>query len=147
MGLFGNSKAKETARFMAPQWLKIARDCTNLVNKTTNPEVFFSRYDLLIEQYRNLAGIEHLVKFSGTKPSAQLRNVIASREHETELFLKRAFDKLTQDINKLKTAKAKGNRVDAFFSKMECYKDYLTPSNIALLEKMELACHDLETKW
>ena len=39
--MFNNKRKKAEAQVMAPQWLKIAQDCVNLINSTTNPEVFF----------------------------------------------------------------------------------------------------------
>ena len=138
MGLFGPSKReKQEAHFMAPQWLKIANDCAHLVNTTVNPEVFFYRYDLLLETVGNLAGIEKIVKFKGKRPSLQLLELQAQRERETDTFIDRAFEAVSERAAGLKTEKGQAAAVQRFLQRMEKYADRMTPGNLAHLESLK----------
>ena len=59
--MFGGKK-KAAAEIMAPQWMKILIESRDIVNRTTDPEVFFSRYDTVKEMAGNLASISKYVK-------------------------------------------------------------------------------------
>lgn len=147
MGLFSNSRDRQQAQLVAPQYLKIAKDCIKLINSTTNPDVFFPRYDLLIEQCSKLSQLECYIKFTGTRPSTQLITFKLQRDEETRRFIHRSFEKLKQDVDKLKTAKAKGNKVDSYFAKMSIYSRYISANNQKLLEEFEAYFKKLETAW
>ena len=47
---------REQAKEQSKQLLKIAQDCAELVNTTVNPDVFFNRYNLMLENLQSLAG-------------------------------------------------------------------------------------------
>ena len=55
--MFGNRKMKAAAEMMAPQWMKILVESRDIVNRTTEPDVFFSRYDTVKETAEKLASI------------------------------------------------------------------------------------------
>lgn len=138
MGIFG--KQKQHAQMMATQYLKIVNDCAKLVNSTVNPGVFFSRYDLMVENLTKLSQIEYLLKFTGKKPSTQLNEIVSRRDYETSLFIARSFEKLMHDVEKLKTPKGKGNKISAYFTNMSEYSRYLSNKNIEALQKMKSFC-------
>ena len=71
--MFGHGKKKAAAEMMAPQWMKILVESRDIVNRTTDPDVFFSRYDTVKETAEKLASISKYVKFKGTKPPEVLR--------------------------------------------------------------------------
>ena len=138
MGIFGPSrKEKKIAKFMAPQWLRIVNDCATLVNQTTNPEVFFYRYDLMLEHVENLSKIQRIVHFSGTKPSAQLKILIEQRERETDTFLDRAYQAALEHAASLKTPKGKENAMQRFFQSLEPYKERMTVNNVSHLKQLQ----------
>lgn len=142
MAFWKKSKEKQMAHYMAPQWIKIASDCTNLVNTTTKPEVFFFRYDLLVETVSNLASVEHFVKFNGTKPSKHLREYQASRDEQEKLFILRAYEKATNDAKKLKTEKGRLNKIQKLFNELDKYCSRLSSENRQLLEALKIGPHD-----
>lgn len=138
MGLFGPSKReKQEAHFMAPQWLRIVNDCATLVNTTVNPEVFFYRYDLMLENIEKLASIEKIVHFSGKKPSAQLKELRAQKERETDTFIDRAHQAALEHAVSLKTEKGRDAAMQRFFRSMDPYVDRMTPGNRSHLQALE----------
>lgn len=138
---------KTEAEIMFPQYLKIIDDSVKLVNATVKPDVFFSRYDLLIENLRKASQIENHVRFSGERPSIALSRIISIREEQTSLFIRRSFEKMIEEVEKLKTPKGKGNRVDKYFSTMDVYKDKLSTKNVDLLNQLEAECREKEVEW
>ena len=101
--------------------LKIVDDCVRLVNSTTNPEVFFLRYGLLIEHLTFLVAFEKYVKFSGTQPSSMLRTVQQKRPAATSDFIQRCYDKTKQKTSKLKTENGKVNAFINLFAELDEY--------------------------
>lgn len=137
-----NSIPISEAQLMASQYLKIAKDSERLVNTTVNPDVFFSRYDLMIEQFRKLAGLEHLISFSGTLPSAHLNTLIATRDQEAETFIRRSFKKMRDEVGLLKTENGKSAKIERYFSKMNSYCRYLSQGNQDLLYTLKSSCKE-----
>lgn len=137
MGLFGIGLKKEQAQYLAPQWLKIANDCAGIVNKTTNPEVFFNRYDIMLEMMDNLAEIEQYVKFKGVKPHIQKQQLLEDRENQTMIFIDRAYQKAKEEAAQKTTDKGAKAYIDRFFKKMEKYYPKMTNGVIEYIEKLK----------
>ena len=115
---------------MAPQWLKIMMESRDIVNRTTDPEVFFSRYDLVIENANKLAGISKYVKFKGTKPAEVLRQVTAQEDAATRDFILRCFQRAQLNAEKVKTEKGKRNQFEKFQSSLESYFFRMSQENV-----------------
>ncbi len=128
--MFGHSKEKAVAEMMAPQWLKIMMESRDIVNRTTDPEVFFSRYDLVIENANKLAGISKYVKFKGTKPAEVLRQVTAQEDAATRDFILRCFQRAQLNAEKVKTEKGKRNQFEKFQSSLESYFFRMSQENV-----------------
>ena len=114
--------------------LKIVKDCVRLCNTTTNPDVFFARYDLMLEKCNELIAFESTIRFSGSPPSAQLRHLQNARERETLTFLKRSYEKMLENTKKLKTAKGQENKVEKYFLELEKYSHYLSQAHLDIIE-------------
>ncbi|ADY54715.1 phage protein [Syntrophobotulus glycolicus DSM 8271] len=121
---------------MAPGLLKIANDSANLVNTTKKPDVFFARYDTLLDCMEKLSLLEDSIKFNGTKPSKQFRDLEIGRERNTHLFINRFYQETLNKINALKTNKAKYNKVCNFYTLLEDYFHKMSPNNIKEIEEM-----------
>lgn len=130
MGLFFKSKKRKEAEFMAPQWLKQVEESVNLVNNTKNPDVFFSRYDFLIETLKKLVDIEKYLKFTGDKPSDILRSIKDKKVNTINDFIDRFYKDILVQINKLKTEKAKQKRINNFNELLEPFVDKMEKTNI-----------------
>lgn len=121
---------KKEANFMAEQWFKIVVESANIVNTTTNPNVFFERYELLLEKLELLSSIEHMVKFKGKKPSQNLQEILTKKELTINDFINRYYNVVDTKLKKLSTIKAKENNIDNFLNNLEYYKEKMTQSNI-----------------
>ena len=119
--MFGHSKKKAAAEMMAPQWLKIMIESRDIVNRTTEPDVFFSRYDTVKEKAEQLASISKYVKFKGMKPAEVLRQVTEQEDAATRDMVLRCFQKAMLNAEKLKTEKGKLGQFEKFQSSLEPY--------------------------
>lgn len=116
------AKQKKAVRYgMASRQLKIAQDCARIINTTKNPKVFFDRYHLLISTLQTLSGLQHTVKFSGTKPSTMLLQIQAKKSATITDFINRYYADVLDKITTLKTDKAKQNKVENFLHSLEEY--------------------------
>ena len=106
-------KIRAQAKEQSAQWLKIANDCANLVNTTKNPDVFFPRYKLLLENMQKLAGLESTGIFSKSPnlPSAEFLRLEKLFPAATENFIDRSFEEAKEKAATLKTEKAKEDAI------------------------------------
>ena len=118
---FTTKKKKAEAEMMAPQFLKIAYDCVQLVNETTTPDVFFSRYDLLINVLRKLTSLKNYIKYSGTDPGETLVEIVNNRDNYAELFVLRTIQQEIESASSLKTESGKKNRIIKLVDALEKY--------------------------
>lgn len=120
---------KKEALFYGKQWLKIVNDSARLVNTTCKPEVFFSRYTLLIELLENLKKLEVYRCFK-SKPSKDLNHLNSNKIYTINDFIDRYYQNSLQKIQNLKTITSKENNIKKFEQNIEPYKKHMDEENI-----------------
>ena len=133
--MFGHSKKKAAAEMMAPQWMKILVESRDIVNRTTEPDVFFSRYDTVKEKAEQLASISKYV-FKGMKPAEVLRQVTEQEDAATRDMVLRCFQKAVLNAEKLKTEKGKLGQFEKFQSSLEPYFFRMSDENARLVQDL-----------
>lgn len=134
--MFGHNKKKAVAEMMAPQWLKIMIESRDIVNRTTDPDVFFSRYDTMKEKAEQLASISKYVKFKGMKPSEVLRQIMDQEDAATRDMVLRCFQKAQLNAEKLKTEKGKLGQFEKFQASLEAYFFRMSDENAQLVQDL-----------
>ena len=134
--MFGHSKKKAAAEMMAPQWMKILVESRDIVNRTTEPDVCFSRYDTVKEKAEQLASISKYVKFKGMKPAEVLRQVTEQEDAATRDMVLRCFQKAMLNAEKLKTEKGKLGQFEKFQSSLEPYFFRMSDENARLVQDL-----------
>lgn len=134
--MFGHSKMKAAAEMMAPQWMKILVESRDIVNRTTEPDVFFSRYDTVKEKAEQLASISKYVKFKGMKPADVLRQVTEQEDAATRGMVLRCFQKAVLNAEKLKTEKGKLGQFEKFQTSLEPYFFRMSDENARLVQDL-----------
>ena len=134
--MFGHSKKKAAAEMMAPQWMKILVESRDIVNRTTEPDVFFSRYDTVKEKAEQLASISKYVKFKGMKPAEVLRRVTEQEDAAARDMVLRCFQKAVLNAEKLKTEKGKLGQFEKFQSSLEPYFFRMSDENARLVQDL-----------
>lgn len=132
-------RIREQAKDQSEQWLKIAKDCAYLVNTTKNPEVFFPRYELMLEYLEKLSGLECTGIFSNSTelPSVSFLRIEAQFPAATNDFIERAFEEARSKAETLKTEKGKVNALKRFFAKMDAYTIHMDAESIEYLEALK----------
>lgn len=133
--MFGGKK-KAAAEIMAPQWMKLLIESRDIVNRTTDPEVFFSRYDTVKEMAGNLASISKYVKFKGTKPAEVLRMATDQEQAAVRDLIVRCFQKATMNAEKVKTEKGKRGQFEKFQTSLEPYFFRMSDENAQLVQDL-----------
>lgn len=110
--------------------LKAIQECVKLVNETTNPEVFFTRYDTMIEHMEWMGKIEKYYAFKHPLPSENLERIKGKKAASINDFIDRSNQKLMLSIIKLKTEKGRMNKVNDWYNIMTFYSDKMEPENI-----------------
>ncbi len=109
---------------------KILKDCASLINTTAKPKVFFERYLLAISILNELIPIENKIPIKGDKPSK-----IKYQFYEKEIltvndFIDRYYSQTLEDIDTLKTDKAKLNKIEKYLHGLDEYKQYINPESM-----------------
>lgn len=130
---------RKHAQFESAQLLKIIHDCADLVNTTTNPEVFFPRYNLMLEHLETLAGFEctGIYNDSPELPSTAFLRIEEQFPAATNDFIDRAYDAAIAHADKLKTAKGKENAIRRFFDDIEKYTINMDGESIEYLDSLK----------
>lgn len=140
MGFFFTSAKEKNARILAPQYLKQIKESAKIINETKKPEIFFSRYDLMISRIRELRELERYVKFKGDKPKYMLEQAESKRSMAIHDFIDRFYSESYLKISTLKTDSAKQKVADKFFSSLEGYFISMDKENI---DRVGLLYNDL----
>lgn len=121
-------------KMMAPQYLKIINDCARLVNETKNPDVYFSRYDLLMEKAIALNSIK-TINFDGDSPTEIVEQVWNKKDQNCYEFIERYAQSVKYKIWSLKTEKGKLAQAESFHDSMLKYYDKMSECNINECER------------
>lgn len=139
---------RKQAREQAGQYLKIVHDCADLVNSTTNPDVFFPRYKLLLDNLGKMAGLECTGIFDGSNklPSDDFLRIEAQFSEATNAFIDRSFAAAKSKADNLKTEKGKQNAMNRYFDNMKTYVEDMTGESVAHLYELEKTHFEGETQ-
>lgn len=137
MGLFNRNKPSKISieelqlkQMQAQNSLRIAQDCIKLVSETKNPEVFFSRYELLIQHSLSLVSLQPYVNFSGASLTDAYQEVLDNRQTATKEFLIRYWSDTLSKMDQVKTEAAKKRKLQTFYDSLEQYKVHMNEENI-----------------
>lgn len=130
---------KANAKIQMQGHLKIVKDCVNLVNTTFNPEVFFMRYNLMLEHLEALVGLECTGIFENSPelPSDAFTRIDAQFDEETNKFLERSFENAKKHADTLKTESGKTNAIKRYFENMEKYTVRMSSESVEYFNKMK----------
>lgn len=106
----------------AQNYVRIIHESALICKDTTNPEVFFSRNDLLIQMVRKLYNMRGKVSLSPQIFEA-INLIDTGEESHIEDFIKRYFAAQYEDAQKLKTKKGQLNRLKKSYESLMEYQD------------------------
>lgn len=118
----------------AQRELQIINESADLVNHTVNPDVFFSRLELIKERLNYLIALQPYIKFKGKTPSHELSKIKNMEQEQIKLFLTRYFENTIEKANDMKTEKGKKNKYKKFYDSLQKYYSYMNQENTAFIE-------------
>lgn len=71
--------------FNVDTFLKQINESFKIVNETVNPDVFFSRYDFLLDRLEKLSMVEDQAPFQNGKPSKTLNRLRYEKDKAVNL--------------------------------------------------------------
>lgn len=114
--------------------LRIIQDCVKLVEKTTKPDVFFMRLNLMVEKSKHLASLEEYINFSGASPTVAYNEVAQDYYEIVNQFLIRYFSETFDKAEAMKTEKGRIGKYQKFYDSLQEYYCYMSNENIDYIE-------------
>lgn len=125
---------KATAAQMAENSYRIMNDCSNLLQTSVNPSVFFERLQLFTTHCQTLVALEKYINFSGASPTELYNTLLKERQEVIREFLVRYLCKVDAKADSLKTAKGKQNQYQKFYDSLKPYFSEMDADNIEYIE-------------
>ena len=116
--------------------LRISKDCAELINTTKKPNIFFTRYNLLISIINELITVEKKYKLKNPKPSEIKKDLMRKEPYTIDNFIDRYYQNTILKVNSLKTVKAKENSTKKFLADIQDYYIYMDKSAIFKLNNL-----------
>lgn len=129
-------RLKQTYTQEAKNDLRIIEESSKIAQETLNPDIFFSRCDLIIDRYEHLATIEKFVSFQGERPSEICAQFKAGFSDAVKDFVKKYFLDSYQKARELKTPTGRQNRIAKAFKTLMLYQDKMDSACVSLAEKL-----------
>lgn len=147
MGIFDFFRRKKLSKQelqlylnIANQNIKIFQESQKLFQETTNPDVFFSRYDQAIKCLKELQYISNLsngaIKYSIKDIPGLIIKFESNREKVTNEFITRYFTHSKEKAEKLKTEKGRSNNAKKSYDKLMKHSDKLTDKQIENIKSL-----------
>lgn len=119
----------QTAKQIAERNCQILTDCANILGKTLNPDVFFSRHALLLKASDQLKALEPYL-ITSKKWSETNFEFHNGKQNAIHSFLEKYSESVLIKIVKLKTNKAKKASADFFINSLIPYDEEMNTENI-----------------
>lgn len=146
MGQTGLVDSKANAKILAPQFLKQAQESAKILQTTTEPATYFTRYDFCVGR---LMELEECKKYgapvSATNDLKKYRS-LSFRDDAVKEIIHRTEEKYQAKIESLKTAKAKQNWAEKYHQAFEPYLPYMTDGQKSELGEASAYLFDLAQK-
>lgn len=116
--------------------LRIIGESSKIVQETNDPDVFFSRFDLIIERYEHLSSIENFLSFQGDRPSEICEKVKCHYNDCVREFIEKYFlDSYSRAVT-LKTVSGRKNRIKRSFDAIAKYQDKMGDACFTLAKEL-----------
>ena len=138
--------SRANAKVLAPQFLKQAQESAKILQTTTEPATFFTRYDFCVGR---LMELEKCKKYGApVSATADLKKYrsLSFRDDAVKEIIHRTEEKYQAKIEGLKTAKAKQNWAEKYHQAFEPYLPYMTDGQKSELGEASAYLFDLAQK-
>lgn len=132
-------------QYSAANSLRICRESIKIVYETTNPDTFFSRYEIILKEAANIEKFSNKFNFGDLSPQTMRQEVINGKQKYTRDMIDRYWIETYAKAQTLKTDNGKKNRYQKFYDTLEQYKDEMNEDNVRYYtQKYQNAINDLK---
>lgn len=125
--------SRANARILAPQFLKQAQESAKILQTTTDPSTFFTRYDFCVGRLMELEKCKRYgAPVSATADLAKYRS-LAFRDGAVNDIIHRTEEKYRTKIKSLKTPTAKKSWAEKYHQAFEPYLPYMSDKQKTVL--------------
>lgn len=133
MGQTNLVDSRANARILAPQFLKQAQESAKILQTTTDPSTFFTRYDFCVGRLMELEKCrKYGASVSATADLVKYRS-LAFRDGAVNDIIHRTEEKYRTKIESLKTPTAKKNWAEKYHQAFEPYLPYMSDNQKTVL--------------
>lgn len=135
----------EIDRMNAKIFINEFQDSLNIMQKTANPETFFSRYDLVLERLDNMIELQQRgIKFTCDLPSLKTQALDEETTAETvNVLIDNAYAKQVQKLSTLKTERGRSNSTQRWYASFEPFLDRMPLRSKTYLEMKHTALQEV----
>lgn len=126
MGQMDLIDSRTNAKILAPQFLKQAKESAKILSSTTDPSVFFPRYDFCVGRLMQLEECKKYGMEVTTTASLEKYLDLAFRDGAVGEIIQRTQAKYRDKIESLKSPKAKQNWATKYHQAFEPYLPYMS---------------------
>lgn len=107
------------------------QDSLNIMQKTADPDTFFSRYDLALERLDNMIELQQKgIKFTCDLPALKIQALDQGTTAETvNVLIDNAYAKQVQKLSALKTDRGRSNSTQRWYASFEPFFDRMPMSS------------------
>lgn len=117
-------------QYSAANSLRICRESIKIIYETTNPDTFFSRYEIILRETANIEAHSDKFNFGDLSPQTMRQEVVNGKQKYVRNMIDRYWDETVKGADSLKTDNGKKNRYQKFYDTLEQYKDEMSGENI-----------------
>lgn len=132
MGLFNKKKTVQPNNSGAIQEaenaIRILQESSEILQSTTNPDVFFSRLKVFHKVINTLDVLSDQVPLT-VNPEEMQAAFEKDKQEMIYSFIVRAYNKVWDEANQLKTEAGKKRKFQKFFDDIEPYRPYMNERN------------------
>lgn len=147
MGQIGLVDSRSNAELLAPQLLKQVQESDKIIQTTTEPSTFFTRYDFCVGRLLELEECEKYGVAEGRASDLKKYRNLDFRDEAVKKLIHRAEEKYKTKIQSLKTQKARNNWATKFHDSFSEFTPYMSDEQLSALGEssarlLELADED-----
>lgn len=118
-------------QYSAANSLRICRESIKIIYETTNPDTFFSRYEIILKETANIEAHSDKFNFGDLSPQTMRQEVVNGKQKYVRNMIDRYWDETVKGADTLKTYSGKKNRYQKFYDTLEQYKNEISEENIS----------------
>ena len=136
MGQTGLVDSRANAKVLAPQLLKQAQESAKILQSTTDPSTFFTRYDFCVGRLMELEKCKQYGVTVSTGADLEKYRSLAFRDEAVNEIIHRTEEKYQKRIESLKTFKAKKSWAEKYHQAFEIYLPYISDKQKTVLSEV-----------